>query len=50
MVKFFYLRLSLGIQTVSFRFLKRLARMDVNAMPVEATKKIFRLVFPEGLV
>ena len=50
MVKFFYLRLSLGIQTVSFRFLQRLARMDVNAMPVEATKKIFRLVFPEELV
>ena len=40
----------LGIQTVSFRFLQRLARMDVNAMPVEATKKIFRLVFPEELV
>ena len=49
MVKFLYLQLSLGFQTVSFRFLQRLAkaRMDVNVMPAKVTKKIFRLVFPE---
>ena len=63
MVQFFYVRLYLGIKTVSFRPLLRMARMDMdwnlkklgyffssfNATPSNIAKKLLWLVLPDEL-